>query len=307
MSSKGESFYFCGILSCMRSTENFNKLLPTAFLTAYPRTFTDIPYSEQIFSALEDIKRVDGIIFGDDILSKNLAPGLEAHYKMVDKLLGNLGFTQVLELAAGLSPRGVIFTENNAQTRYVELDLPEMAQLKREVFSRCGIMPTDNLHICSGSALAESDIDEAVSHFDPRQPVAIVSEGLLPYFGFEEKSILARHIVSVLEKFGGYWVSNDAPAVNGLNRVKRVAKQASVRPLVSTKNFSPDLFDDLDHFVRFFEAFGLEVVVHDLEEVLPLLTSPVRLGLDKAETRRKLSEYSSVAVMRLRTDVSLSD
>jgi O-methyltransferase involved in polyketide biosynthesis len=281
---------------------DFNRIIPTAFLTAYPRTFTDIPYSTDIFTAVEDIKKTEGVHFDDGILSKNLAPVLEARYKMVDKILGELGTSQTLELAAGLSPRGLIMTQESSAIQYVELDLPDMAHLKRKVFDRCGIALPSNLHIQGGNILDESSIKSATDYFEPRQPVAIVSEGILGYLSFEEKSILTRHIVAVLERFGGCWISNDAPAANGPNRAQRAAKEASKSKLVSTKNFSKDLFDDLDHFKRFFGERGLTVQIRDLEEVLSELSSPAAIGLTEAEVIRRLSEYSSVAVMSLRDE-----
>lgn len=52
--------------------DNFESISPTAILTSYPRTFTDIPYEKDIYKWLtencdEDIK-----------LNKMLAPEIEA-------------------------------------------------------------------------------------------------------------------------------------------------------------------------------------------------------------------------------------
>lgn len=284
----------------IRDPADFNSIIPTAFLTAYPRTFTDIPYSTDIFDALTGIKLAEGVNFGDDILSKDLAPGLEARYKMIDKILDELGVSQILELASGLSPRGIMMTQKDPTLRYVELDLPDMARLKHKVLKRCEINLPDNFHISGGSILDENSIENAISYFNPRQPIAIISEGILGYLSFEEKSALAQHIHNTIKRFGGYWVSNDAPASNGPNCVQRIAKETSKPKLVSTRNFSKDLFDDLSHFKRFFEEHGFVVHVRDLEEVFDELTSPTALGLTRAEVSQRLSKYSSVAVMSLR-------
>lgn len=285
----------------VRDSTDFDSIIPTAFLTAYPRTFTDIPYSTDIFVALTDIKLAEGVKFGDNILSKNLAPGLESRYKMIDKILDELGASQVLELASGLSPRGIIMTQKNPTLQYVELDLPDMAHLKHEVLKQCGVKLLGNLHINSGSILDEKSIASAMSHFNPRQPVTVVSEGILGYLSFEEKSVLTQHVHNAIKRSGGYWISNDAPASNGPSRIQRLAKETSKSKLVSTKNFSKDSFSDLNHFKEFFERHGFTVHVRDLEEVLDELTSPATLGLTKTEVLKELSEYSSVAVMSLRT------
>ena len=62
--------------------ESFESISPTAILTSYPRTFTDIPYEKEIFKWLskncnENVK-----------LNKLLAPEIEARYKLTDKLYG---------------------------------------------------------------------------------------------------------------------------------------------------------------------------------------------------------------------------
>lgn len=54
--------------------DNFESISPTAILTSYPRTFTDIPYEKDIYKWLtencnENVK-----------LNKMLAPEIEARY-----------------------------------------------------------------------------------------------------------------------------------------------------------------------------------------------------------------------------------
>lgn len=79
---------------------NFESVIPTAVTVAYPRIFTDIPYSNEIFSYLKN--KIDV----ESYLSKDiLAVELEARYKLMNKLLKNTNIKQVLELAAGYSQK----------------------------------------------------------------------------------------------------------------------------------------------------------------------------------------------------------
>ena len=90
---------------------NYTSIIPTAYVTAYPRTFTDIPYSNEIFDGLEALRKEGHLPeIEEDQKVDRLAPELEARYKLIDKLLAKAEITQVLELAAGLSTRGLLFT-----------------------------------------------------------------------------------------------------------------------------------------------------------------------------------------------------
>ncbi len=102
--------------------DNFESISPTAILTSYPRTFTDIPYEKDIYKWLtencnENVK-----------LNKMLAPEIEARYKLTNKILDELGINQILELAAGYSSRGLIYSQKGYN--YVEMDLESVSKNK---------------------------------------------------------------------------------------------------------------------------------------------------------------------------------
>lgn len=88
--------------------ENFESISPTAIVTAYPRQFTDIPYEKEIYEWLNyNCKN------NDVKLNKLLAPEIEARYKLTNKILDDLNIKQVLELAAGYSSRGIIYSKKD--------------------------------------------------------------------------------------------------------------------------------------------------------------------------------------------------
>src|SRR3954468_5152033 len=57
---------------------------------------------------------------------------------MLDQAIADGRVGQVLEVAAGMSPRGWRFTESHPDLPYVEADLPEMAARKRDALPRVG-------------------------------------------------------------------------------------------------------------------------------------------------------------------------
>jgi O-methyltransferase involved in polyketide biosynthesis len=275
--------------------EKYHEIIPTAILTAYPRTFSDIPYSQEIF---DELQRHYGEI-DDSLIVDRLAVELEARSKLIDKLLAETAVTQVLELAAGFSSRGLTFSER-PDTQYVELDLPDLSGLKTQIVSNITQTP-DNLHIIGGNALRQSDFEVASTYFDTAKPLAIVNEGLLRYLTFEEKAQVATNIRHLLERFGGVWISGD-----GGNKASRRRQNDSIAGFNTTlmhttkRNDIGNAFEDREHFQEFFGNLGFTVEFHEYIEVQEELSSPQKLGLTGEEVHDKLLAYASAIVFRLK-------
>lgn len=112
---------------------------------------------------------------------------LLARHRIIDTLLeravgsGEVG--QVVELAAGLSPRGLRLRTAHPELDYVEVDLPDMAARKRRALTRAGVDPAR--HRVAGVDVFGPDLDEVFTTLDARRGVAVVTEGLLNYFPTE--------------------------------------------------------------------------------------------------------------------------
>ncbi len=80
-------------------TNQYNDIIPTGWLSAYSRTFTDIPYSQAVFNELETIKTVDGSDEQLDAMKDNrLAPQFEARHKLLNRLIAQTGIKQIIEV-----------------------------------------------------------------------------------------------------------------------------------------------------------------------------------------------------------------
>jgi len=133
-------------------------------------------------------------------------PSLEAmllaRHRVIDHLLeaaidaGDV--TQVLELAAGLSPRGWRMTERHGDAiTYVEADLPAMAARKRRALDVLGGGP----RVVDLDVLAPGGLEALADTLDPERGVAVVTEGLLNYFDRDHVTALWARLV---EAFGGF-------------------------------------------------------------------------------------------------------
>jgi len=281
--------------------EQYIKIIPTAYLTAYPRTFTDIPYSQEIFTRLEQKLQQESGDGADEVLKvQKLAPELEARFKLINTLTLETGILQILEVAAGLSTRGLAMTKDT-HISYVELDLQQMADLKAKLVEELGGSPS-NFHIVSGNALQASDLKRTVNYFDHKKQLCVLNEGLLRYLSFTEKAQVARNIHGLLEQFGGAWITSDI-TLRRLLQTQDSVTMPGKNTLVSAsteKDFIENSFVNEEQAISFFENLGFSVEVHQFSEVFDQLVSPGRLGIAEAETR-DIIQYGRVFVMRIKT------
>lgn len=114
---------------------------------------------------------------------------LVARHRAIDQRLaeaieaGTIG--QVIEVAAGLSPRGWDFSRRyGPRLRYIEADLPSMAEIKRRRLLHAHALAPGH-EIVGLDALAEQgpqSLAALAARLDPGVGTAIVTEGLLNYF-----------------------------------------------------------------------------------------------------------------------------
>ena len=139
----------------------------------------------------------------------NLDEMLLARHRVIDHLLerevAGGRVRQVIEIAAGMSPRGFRFAARHRQLRYIEADLPEQAALKRKLLARAGLR-TDNHEVVSIDAFqadGETSLGAVADRLDRGAGTAIVTEGLVGYFDQTTVENLWRRIARVLADLGG--------------------------------------------------------------------------------------------------------
>jgi O-methyltransferase involved in polyketide biosynthesis len=92
--------------------------------------------------------------------------------------------SQVIEVAAGMSPRGWRFAQRYGdRIDYLETDLPEMAARKRAALEADGLLgPGHRLEVLDALAEdGERSLGAVAEGLDPAGGVAIITEGLLSY------------------------------------------------------------------------------------------------------------------------------
>ncbi len=138
--------------------------------------------------------------------------GLEDHLLARHLLIDNIleaaiergEVSQVIEIAAGLSPRGWRFTERfGDRITYLETDLPDMVERKRDALERAGSLGPEH-RVLELDALSESgdhSLAAVAASLDPTRGVAVIAEGLLVYLDRSAVLGLWRRAAEALSPF----------------------------------------------------------------------------------------------------------
>lgn len=261
------------------------KISFTAWVVAHGRIYTDIPFSNEIYEQLKILAAEQReLVPPEGTLDATVAPLFEARYKLSNKFLKQSGASQILELAAGFSPRGL---ELSADTRrkIIQIDLPDVTEQMRRIseeIMRQQNFRRDNLFFETGSVLNLQDLQTAVRRFDPNSPIAIIAEGLLRYLSFEEKEIVAKNVLSLLRQFGGVWITPDTHTAKHFESgLAYETNEKIVQHL--QRDLERNYFRDPQHARTFFENLGFSVEPHDFTEVQSELVSPGKLKIKAAD------------------------
>lgn len=185
---------------------DFSRLSDTAFGIIYAcGTYTDIPRAKETLHYLQQ----HGCTLSGESRARmlqTLSAFFEARHKAINHALSELHATQVLELAAGFSPRGINLSAQGVL--YVETDLADTMARKRLILHELfGELP-HNFHLTNANVLNKNDLQQACTPFQ-QKPVMIVHEGLLRYLTHAEKKQLAANIGEILRRYGGAWITPD--------------------------------------------------------------------------------------------------
>ncbi|MDE0855158.1 MAG: class I SAM-dependent methyltransferase [Nevskia sp.] len=194
----------------MPTTTASERISPTAYATGY--FWYRHGLSHPALATVEG-RRIDRVVrpllFGTRLLGGfSLTALMLARHRGIDRVLGDaIGqgrVGQVIEIAAGLSPRGWDMKRRfGERLRYIETDLPHMVALKQRLLSDGGLL-TPGHSVLALDALADSGPDSLhalARTLDPAVGTAIVTEGLMNYLDPEAARDVWRRIAAALRRF----------------------------------------------------------------------------------------------------------
>jgi O-methyltransferase involved in polyketide biosynthesis len=194
----------------MSSLRDFSTISPSAKALLLTKAQTTLPFARQ---AAERLFGVDAVQAAEKETAAT--PGAAArckHFELrarsLDEALHELGATRVLEIAGGLSMRGLAMAAAQ-DVFYLDTDLPGIAALKADLIAHLHPAPlAGTLRVEALDALDAGAFDTAVSSI-PGGSLAIVHEGLLMYLDDAEKARLSASVRAALLARGGWWVTAD--------------------------------------------------------------------------------------------------
>ena len=266
---------------------DFANLSVTKRFAAYMRQFSDIPYATDIAEILSARAAFEAFLKPYNLTPEHLhfyAPYFEARHKSIGAMIRRINPRQVLELGAGLSPRGLALSAE-PHVFYLETDLEEMIGEKRALIAalqRRHRLPTrNNLRNVAADALERDQLLAAANYFKAGQRLLVVHEGLLQYLSSSETELVARNVHELLGKFGGMWITPDFSLKSDSDHIsdqqkhfRRVLADATHRTIFN------NAFDSLEHLREYYHGLGFQVEVFNQFYLAGDLVSPSRLNLD---------------------------
>jgi O-methyltransferase involved in polyketide biosynthesis len=185
------------------------RISPTAHYTGYVWARNGLSHPELetlegrvLFETLRVPMTVSGVL-GRGTLESYLLTRHRAIDTLLERAIEQGRVAQVVEVAAGLSPRGLRFTRRYQSLTYVEADLPDMIARKRAALERIGSL-SDRHRVEEVDVLREEgpgSLAELASRLDTGAGLAIITEGLLGYLEKEAVRDIWRRFAHTLSRF----------------------------------------------------------------------------------------------------------
>ncbi len=248
---------------------DFRQVSATALVPAFARgECAEIPWAREMVAVLSargaKLSDAGSDGWAEEAVRRN-ARFFQARFLAVTNVVEEKGAAQVLELAAGLSPRGMDLAQRGVV--YVEADLADSIAMKREIVTAIlGSVP-EGLHLRAANVIDRVQLLDCCSVFDRKRPVAVTTEGLLRYLTFEEKTELAANVLEILRRFGGWWITTDIHVKSLFTRQSATHREGEKQRL--GRSLDANYFDDLEHARRFFEGCGFVVESRRLLDCVP--------------------------------------
>jgi len=265
-----------------KKSDDHSRISLTAKITAYWKSLSNIPYAKEIAEAVK-AEQTARQMLGDklDWMTSFSPPMLEARYKSINSVIRKIDIKNVMELACGLSPRGLEVVSDGGN--YVGTDLPEMSaegsKIIIDIAAQEGI-PVDNLHFQPADVMNKDELENAAVYFNGRE-FAVICEGLLPYLSRDEKAVMAKNIKVLLSNKRGAWITADI-SFKGLREAIIATLGKNVRDTVKSvmQNISERTGSDISgndfiyvmEAVKFYKDMGFRI------EEYPMYTGDYELS-----------------------------
>jgi O-methyltransferase involved in polyketide biosynthesis len=221
---------------------------------------------------------------------------LEGRYLAINEAVRELGDDiSVIEVASGLSPRGLEWASKNFL--YIETDLPGILETKKGVFGEIikeeNIKPNSKHIFLPLNAIDYEQWDKIGKDYfgDRNKKAVIVHEGLIPYFNKKEQEIFRDNIKRFLKEYSpnGAWITPDFNLPKKMNEGLIVRFSKKIIERQTKRRFNH--FTSQQEVFDFLAAGDLEARVLDNSFIIEKLTCIPKLHLNKTKVIGTLERY----------------
>lgn len=189
-------------------------------------------------------------------------------HRTLDLRLARLRPDAVIEIGAGLSPRGVAYAEHHRGVDYVEIDLPDIVELKRRLMRHRDV-PDNYRQI--GADVERVAFEEILEGERLRRArLVVISEGLMPYLPPAVQRQTWRELAHLTRqaRFGAYLLD-----MYPLERLQRdplgSACLLGSLSLFTQSAIAANLFDSARQVAEELRTCGFARITHVTPDTLP--------------------------------------
>jgi len=200
--------------------DTFDPVSPTAKIVGYLRSRDrSLQIASELAMDQEGRRLLREHCESDEATEHRMAVLFQTRHHCINAAIMESGVRQVVELASGISPRGLQWARNVPESIYIESDLPALMIHKSKLL-RNHILASDEvnhgiLHCCGVDALCTDGLDQVLSSIDPDSPFALISEGLLLYFSAEELNAFLDNVAGLLRRHPkSVWITDFVTQAN---------------------------------------------------------------------------------------------
>jgi O-methyltransferase involved in polyketide biosynthesis len=133
----------------------------------------------------------------------------------------------------------------------------------------------------------------AATFFKSDKPIAVITEGLLPYLDSHEKEVSANNIYELLRKCGGIWITPDVStrqSWENISQIDRIHMRQRIGNIsrITERNLRSNVFADENNVKQFFNKAGFTIQEYQQTNVFEDLYSVKSLNLNRNETLKIL-------------------
>jgi len=241
--------------------KDYSSISPSAKSLLLMKGYTNIPFARQTAALMQGPEVFDLSFDDKDFWFWIRVMHFEHRYWSIDQLLRQTNSRNIVELSSGYSFRGLDLCTKDENIHYIDTDLPQVVDTKRDMMSRLHLDKDirGKFELLALNAMDEQAFKGIVQRFDEGE-FTIVNEGLLMYLNMEEKKRLCKTIRNILLQKGGCWITADIYVKRPEGMRANLPQSKSEAAFFEQHNIEENKFESYDDARIFFEEQGFELV-----------------------------------------------